>query len=169
MTIARTSAHSVVPTYALTILVAFFLTACPKPKADRYEFDMGEKVPVGPLTYTIIESQWKSQLGTFPTARIPQSNFLLLRITVTNSGGSEISIPSLEIENTRGDSFTEVSGEGVDRWLGVLRRIPPAGTEEGWILFDVPTNSYRLKVQDLNSQSDRITYVKIPLRLPEGQ
>ena len=58
-------------------------------------------------------------------------------------------LPFLKVVNSNGDTFTESeNGVGVDNWMGLLRRISPAQSEDGWLLFDVPTNSYKLRVTD---------------------
>jgi len=130
-------------------------------------YDMGEKVRVGPLTYTVLEADWKSQLGEFPVSRVAEQNFLLIRISVTNSGGNAVNIPSFTLESSRGDSYTEVQDvRGVERWLGIFRNLNPAMTEDGWILFDVPKNSYRVKLTDPEATDPEAgVFVKIPLRM----
>lgn len=100
-------------------------------------------------------------------ARLPERNFLLVHLSVTNSGGQKASIPFFSVENSRGEHFPESeNGQGVDNWLGVLRELKPAETEEGWIVFDVPHNSYRLQLLDNGDEgNERVAYVDLPLRL----
>ena len=143
------------------------LTSCTKNDTTRNIHDMGEKVRVGGLTYTVLEAAWKNQIGDFPAARMPAQNFLLIRVSVTNSGGKQTDVPSLTLENDRGDSYPEVQdGTGITNWLGILRSINPAMTEEGWVVFDVPTNAYNLRLADPdNPDATRISFVKIPLKL----
>ena len=128
---------------------------------------MGEKVRVGSFTYNVLEAEWRNQLGDFPAARVPEQNFLLIRVSVTNSGGKAEPIPPLTLENSRGDSYNEVQdGRGVNGWIGIFRNLNPAMTEDAWVLFDVPTNSYRLKITEPDDPDDsRVAYVKIPLKL----
>jgi hypothetical protein len=130
---------------------------------------MGEKVPAGALTYTVLESKWRSQLGTAPASRLPERNFLLVRLQVTNSSGTDQTVPGMSLENSSGDIFPEVTdGTGVDRWFGLVRRIAPAMTDDGWLLFDVPTNSYQLRIAVPDSEgNERIYTVKLPLSLEE--
>ncbi len=71
------------------------------------EYKVGERVPLGSLTYNVIETSWASQLGTLPMARLPERNFLLVHLSVTNGGGQTASIPFLSVENSRGDHFPE--------------------------------------------------------------
>lgn len=100
-------------------------------------------------------------------ARLPERNFLLVHLSVTNGGGQTASIQFLSVENSRGDHFPESeNGQGVDNWLGVLREVKPAETEEGWIVFDVPQNTYRLQIVDHgDAANERVAYVELPLRL----
>lgn len=131
---------------------------------------MGEKVRVGKFTYDVIESNSKTQLPATPTPRVPERNFLLLRVSITNGGGQEKVAPSMFLENSSGDTFPEIpNGAGIDNWLGLLRKVPPAQTDEGWILFDVPTDSYRLKIVEADDAgNETAVYVRIPLKLPES-
>ena len=133
------------------------------------EYKLGEQVPLGSLTYNVIETSWASQLGTLPMARLPERNFLLVHLSVTNGGGQKASIPFLSVENSRGEHFPESeNGQGVDNWLGVLRELKPAETEEGWIVFDVPQNSYRLQLVDTgDAGNEHVAYVDLPLRLQQ--
>ena len=91
------------------------LVGCHNPDAARVDYNMGEKVPIGPLTYTVVDSSWKTQLGDILKLRQPEQRFLLLQISVTNGGGSEHSVPFLQIENYNGQTYMESqNGDGVD-------------------------------------------------------
>jgi hypothetical protein len=132
------------------------------------EYRVGDRVAVGPLTYTVIETRWRSQLEAFPAVRFPGRNFLLVRISVTNGGGTEISVPLLKLENSNGDSYNEdENGSGVDNWLGLLRRMSPAQTADGFLLFDVPTNSYHLRVTNGDVENEKAAFISMPLRVPD--
>lgn len=128
---------------------------------------MGENVPVGSLIYHVIETEWKSQLGEFPNVRTPDRSFLMVRLSITNSGGQEQVVPQLTLENSAGTSYPESNdGTLVPGWLGMLRTIKPAATEEGRILFDVPTNSYRLRIPEgTDMEDERFAFIKLPLSL----
>jgi hypothetical protein len=132
----------------------------------KAEYHIGDTAAAGPLTFNVIEARWVSQLDAFPTARIPERNFLLVRVTVTNGGGTEMSIPFLKLINSNGDTFTESeNGAGVEHWLGLIRRINPAQTDDGWLLFDVPTNSYQLRVSDGALENEHVALISIPLSM----
>ena len=162
-------AGSFYSTCGLTVVVsAILLQGCGRQSSPQVrEVDMGEKVRVGAFTYNVLESEWKNQLGDFPAVRVPEQNFLLVRVSVTNSGGKVEAIPPMVLENSHGDTYNEVQdGRGVNGWIGIFRNLNPAMTEDAWILFDVPTNSYRLKITEPDdTEGTRAAYVKIPLKL----
>lgn len=127
---------------------------------------MGEKVVAGPLTYNVVEKVWRSQLGEMFQTRSPQNRFLLVTISATNGGGSEVSVPLLQLEGPDGKIYHEIEdGQGVDNWFGILRTLEPAQTQQGRILFDVPLSSYRLRLSDGDSVSGNFVYVQIPLQI----
>jgi hypothetical protein len=128
---------------------------------------MGEKVPVGPLFYNAIDSGWRSQLGEALKLRTPQQRFLTITLSVTNGGGSDVSVPFFTLENAAGQAFPEVQdGDGVDNWFGLLRTIAPAQTQQGKIVFDVPLAAYKLRVTDgAGPGAERFTWITIPLRM----
>ncbi len=132
---------------ALLLASVLILGSCgAKGPEKQHAFQMGEKMQVGPFIYNVLETKWVPQLGDMFTQRVPAQRFLLVRLTVTNAGGKEEAIPLLKVENRQGQDFQEdQNGQGVDGWLGILRNLAPAATEEGWILFDVPPNSYSLR------------------------
>ena len=87
----------------------------------RVDYEMGERVTVGPLTYNVVESSWRSQLGNEFKLRMPEQRFLMITVSVTNGGGHEVSVPLLTLENASGQTFLESdNGEGVDNWFGIL-------------------------------------------------
>src|SRR5262249_10193568 len=63
----------------------------------RIDYPMGERVTVGSLTYNVVETAWRSQLGDAFKIRIPDQRFLLITLTVTNGGGRLISVPLLTL------------------------------------------------------------------------
>jgi hypothetical protein len=134
-----------------------------KPRA--LTFAIGEKVQVGKLVYQVIEAQWV--LDVEGAKQSPKNRILQLRVTITNSGGTEAALPYLRLIDAAGNEIVEFSEiEGNSRWLGMLRRLQPALTEEGLIYFDVPVSAYKLEVVD-NSDADaeQVAYVQIPASL----
>ena len=125
-------------------------------------YSMGERAQAGQLIFTVFENRWLPQLGTESNARIPTNRFFLVRLSIVNSGGNEASVPPLTLIDDGGQRYPEVSeGEGVPQWIGYLRRVKPADTLTGNIVFDVPARHYKLEVGD--EGDDRKALIDIPL------
>ena len=127
-------------------------------------YHMGEPADAGSLVYTVMEAEWQSQLAE---TRMPQHSFLLLRVSVTNSGGSDALVPPMQITAPEGTAYTELaSGEGVPEWLGTLRKLRPAETVHGRVLFDLPRGDYQLRVADDVPDPDQtaVAVIDVPLR-----
>jgi hypothetical protein len=125
-------------------------------------FPMGDRVTMGHLIYTVFETQWHTHLGEEPNARLPQSRFMLLRVSIVNSGASETMVPTMSLVDDSGQTFTELSnGDGVTQWIGFLRQVKPAESAQGNIIFDVPPKHYKLRVTDENEQA--VAMIDIPL------
>jgi hypothetical protein len=145
------------------VAAVFLLTACSRPSAPEiHSYSLGEKAKLGHIIYTVYETQWAPQLGEGPAPRIPEHRFFLVRMTATNSGGEELSVPSVTVEDDKGNSYPELSnGDGVPQWIGYLRRVKPAESVQGNLVFDAPPAHYRLRVTDENEENP--AYVDIPL------
>lgn len=148
-------------------LLVVFLSGCQNAQETRKDFSMGERVPVGQITYSVIESSWRTQLGESFKIRTPENRFLLIKISVTNGTGKDVSIPLLTLEGNNGRTFREIAdGESVDNWFGLLRTISPGQTQQGNVLFDVPLTSFKLRVPDVNETGfEGYASIQIPLRL----
>src|ERR1700685_163795 len=153
--------------FRCVFLFACVLAGCQREVAPHTEYPMGEKVSIGPLTYDVVDSSWRSQLGDVLKLRIPKQRFLSINLSVTNGGGGDVSVPLFTLENSNGQSFLELQdGEGVDNWFGLLRTIGPAQTQQGRIIFDVPLASYRLRLPDgAGPGAEKYTFVTIPLSM----
>jgi hypothetical protein len=123
---------------------------------------MGERVSVGSLVYNVFEDQWRAQLGQGPDIRVPKDRFFVVRLSVVNGGSTDLMVPALTLVDDAGATYAELpNGDQVPEWTGYLRRVKPAETLQGNILFDVPPKHYRLRVTDENSQQSRD--IDIPL------
>ena len=128
-------------------------------------FPIGQRVEVGKLIYRVLEAEWKAEI---PGAKTPPKNrFLQLRLAITNSANQEISVPFLRLIDAHGQERLEFSDiETNARWLGSLRRLQPALTEDGLIYFDVPVGAYKLEVVDnSDSENEKAAFVDIPASL----
>jgi len=146
---------------ALACLTAW--TACtPAVPPESRLHRMGERVTIGSLVYNVFEDQWKAQLGQGSDIRVPKDRFFLIRLSVVNGGSSDFMVPALTLVDDAGQTYQEISnGDQVPEWTGYLRRVKPAETLQGNIVFDVPPKHYRLRVTDETSQKSRD--IDIPL------
>ena len=131
-------------------------------------YQMGQALQVGPLTYNVLETKWKSQLGGGTSAKIPKNRFLVIKLTISNSASQTTSVPEMTLFAPGGKTYQEVT-EGVDsvpKWLGVLRNLSPVQTVEGAVVFDVPLGAYKLQVLDGGEIGfEKKALVEIPLQL----
>ena len=125
-------------TFALAAL-ACMLTGCTPSKPKVMTYEMGRRVSVGHLVYTVFETQWLTRLGSGADVRIPEHRFFLVRLSAVNGGSEQMAIPNLTIEDDQGNSYDELAnGEGVSQWIGYLRQAKPA--ESLAALIDIPLN-----------------------------
>ncbi len=150
--------------WLLLSAAAAIQTGCVKPAPPVHVYRMGERVQVGPFIYNVFEATWLPQLGEPMQARQPARRFLMVHLSVTNSDAQELSVPALSLVDDAGYVHTETfDGRNVPAWLGLIRRLKPADTLEGNILFDVQPKSYKLKLDD-DSDPERRAMVEMPLR-----
>lgn len=130
---------------------------------------MGDRVQVGSIIYTVLETTWKAQLTDEPGSQAPKNRFLIVKLTITNSGKDEAPIPPFTLINTAGQSFNEINDpkDDVPQWFGgLLRKLNAAQTQTGVVIFDVPLAAYKLKVTDGGDiDQEKFAYIDIPLQL----
>jgi hypothetical protein len=153
--------------YFLTAIagMCFGLASCSTSKAGQSTFPIGEKVLVGKLSYQVVDAQWQTEV---PGLKQPVKNRILqLHVMITNSGGAEVFVPMLRLIDAAGTEIGEISEiEGNGRWMGMIRRMQPAITEEGLLYFDVPVGAYRLEVVDNSvAESEKLALIEIPASL----
>ena len=151
----------------LALVAGLPLAGCKKQGPAQIVFQMGERVTDTPMTYSVVQTAWRTQLGDTLQVRVPEHRFLLITLSATNGGGHPVAIPFLTLEGPNGAEYKEMeSGEGVDNWFGLLREVAPAETKQGNIAFDVPLGSYRLRLTDGGEPgTEKFVWVEIPLRM----
>lgn len=146
----------------VAVVSVLLLSSCGSGTYPVRTYQMGEKVTLGHLIYTVYETQWMTQLGTGTDARIPQNRFLLVRVSVANSGSGDLAVPSFYVEDDKGTQYQEITnGDRVPEWIGAIRTPHPAEAVSGNVLFDCPPAHYKLHITD--EENDRAAYVDIPL------
>jgi len=132
-------------------------------------FKIGERAQVGPLIYNVYETQYMVTLGEGPEARVPKNRFLLVHLSVVNSGGAtaDQSIPTFALLDDADQSYNEMdNGAGVPQWLGFSRKVRPAESTTGNIVFDVSPKHYRLRVSD--ELEEHYAFIDLPLTFDTG-
>ncbi len=149
----------------LLVLLVALSPACSSGLLEKPVHKMGELTTVGPVVYNVLETEWRDHLGDSIRQKFPKNRFLVLRLTVTNSGNRDIAIPLLSLTNENGDSFREITDvKGLPNWLGLLRVLSPAAHMQGVIVFDVPTSDYLLRVTDCGDlENEKTALIEIPL------
>src|ERR1700682_2196936 len=89
---------------AVTVLAS--QTACVRP-APVNVYRMGERVQAGQLIYNVFETKWEAQIGEGQQARTPAHRFMLMHLTVVNSGAEPVSVPSFKLTDESGRTFAE--------------------------------------------------------------
>ena len=153
------------------IAAALAATGCPRrdtgPSTEARVYELGQKVTLGHIIYTVYETQWLNQLGVGSTARIPQNRYFLVRISAANSGSNDELVPTATVEDDQGTSYSEQSnGENVPQWIGFLRQVKPAESLQGNLVFDAPPKHYRMRVSDENGEKSAL--IDIPLKFETG-
>jgi len=152
--------------FTVAILISCSSTAGGNTVIPNYS--MGERAPAGQLIFIVFENRWIPQIGAGTTARIPANRFFLLRLSIVNSGSTEAIAPPLTLIDDSGQRFQELTdGDGIPQWIGYLRRVKPADTLTGNIVFDVPARHYKLEVGD--DADDKKALIDIPLSFNTDQ
>lgn len=151
----------------VALLAGSLMTGCSFVQPSQPVRQMGELTTVGPVNYTVLESEWRTQLGESFEATIPEHKFLLIRLSVSNAGNQQISVPLLRLIDADEQPHLEYTDvQGVPDWLGLLRVLPPASNLQGTIVFDVPAGDYNLEVTDGGDLSnERTALIMIPLTI----
>ncbi|HUP04526.1 MAG TPA: DUF4352 domain-containing protein [Bryobacteraceae bacterium] len=152
------------PSRLWPLAAILLLNACtPAPPKLRVA-NLGERIELGHIIYTIFDTQWLTQIGEGVSARLPQNRFFLVRLSAANSSNAPLMIPATTLTDDDGKTYDELGdGQGVPQWIGLLREVRTAEAAQGNIVFDVPPRHYRLKISDENEQQSVL--VDIPLSL----
>src|ERR1022692_2133041 len=156
---------------------ALLLTSCggSLQKSNKV-YEMGSRVEVGHLIYTIFETEWLPQIGAGDTARVPKNRFFLIRLSAVNSGSEELDVPNVTLVDDRGQTVDEMQeGDQGRQWIGFVRKVKPADSISGNVVFDAEPKHYRLKVTDENGEKPALVDIPLnfnadapPVALPTG-
>jgi hypothetical protein len=148
---------------ALTLQLACIQTAPP-----LNVFHLGDKVQTGSLTYTVLETKWRAQIGEGPLARVPEHRFLVIHLTVTNTSPQSLDLSPFTIVDQSGQTYPEsMDGRSIPYWMGMIRQLKPSYTLDGTVVFDVEPKSYKLKLDDVSGAA--MAMVELPLQFEAGE
>jgi hypothetical protein len=150
---------------AVPVALAILASGC-SPREDSeptpHTYQLGERVPLGHLIYTVFDRQWTPQIGEGVDARIPQNRFYEVRFSVLNSGGAASIIPAIELVDDAGTTYSEIqNGDGITDFVGPLREVTPAESAQGILVYDVQPKHYKLKLSDEDGR--KFAVVDLPL------
>ncbi|MCC7496777.1 MAG: DUF4352 domain-containing protein [Bryobacterales bacterium] len=155
------------PMMGVCFLLCLLILAGCRSRAEQEPVSrMGELVVAGPLRYTVFDTEWKTQIGEGDNAHFPKNRYLIIHLSVTNSGGSLTQIPTMQLETADGNSTAEITEPlGVAGWVGILRQLRPADTLQGNVVFDVPMSAYRLRVgSSADAIDEKTALIDIPIQ-----
>src|SRR5690348_4439433 len=93
---------------ALLSLAAGGCSSVQKPTNTLYA--AGERAVVGPLVYSVTDTETAQQLGDDPkNPRAAQERFYLIKLSITNSSSDEQPIPTMTLVDDAGKNYTELS------------------------------------------------------------
>jgi hypothetical protein len=132
-------------------------------KKEAKIYSIGEKVTIGSLTYSVVDTEIVPQLGDDPaTARNPANRFYLIKVSVSNSSNADLPIPAMTLMDDSGQAYNELAdGAKVPQWLGVVRKVAAAQTDQGNVVFDAPAKHYRLRLTDETDETE--VAIDVPL------
>jgi len=153
------------PAIALVSLLSLGLVGCSSvaPKNNAVIYAAGDKATIGPLVYNLTDAESATTLGDDPAnPRTPANRFYLIKVSVSNSGADDQPIPAMTLVDDSGQMYPELAdGAGVANWLGVVRKVGGAQTEQGNVVFDAPVKHYRLRLNDTLDEKE--IAIDIPL------
>ncbi|MGD0498054.1 MAG: DUF4352 domain-containing protein [Bryobacteraceae bacterium] len=150
------------PLTVTALCACLCLGSCSQSKTKLHLYSMGQRVEIGHIIYTVLETQWLTQIGEGVNAKVPQNRFFLVRLSAANSGNEKLSVPAISVEDDSGKSYQELpNGDGIPQWVSMLREIKPAESLQGNVAFDAPPGHYKMLLSD--EDQTNTAYVDIPL------
>jgi hypothetical protein len=149
----------------LPLVAALLLAGCSSNNQVKpRNANMGERVELGHIIYTVFETQWLTKIGEGVDAKVPQNRYFLVRLSAANSSNAPVMVPAMTLEDDQGKTYNELTdGRGVPQWIGLLREVKTAEAAQGNVVFDVTPGHYKLRVTDEDERTAAL--IDIPLSL----
>jgi hypothetical protein len=147
-------------------LLAFTLSCGGDPATPTAKvYRMGDRAVTGPITYVGLTAEYRAEL---PEAKGPlKHQYLVVFLSATNGGGQEATLPHTRLIGADGAEYPEVTEiENMGQWMGVLRRVAPSSTEQGYVVFDVPVGAYKLQVSSGGDpEKEQLAQIELPTKI----
>ena len=149
----------------LPLVAALALAGCSSDNQVKpRNANMGDRVELGHIIYTIFETQWLTKIGEGVDAKVPQNRYFLIRLSAANSSNAPVLVPAMTLEDDDGKTYNELTdGRGVPEWIGLLREVKTAEAAQGNVAFDVSPRHYKLRVTDEDEHTAAL--IDLPLSL----
>jgi len=152
----------------LLVALCLLMISCGGDSGKTSYVAMGEAVTLGSVSHTVLGAEWSTGIGSGAAARVPQDQFLTIRIALANTADTEAEIAQMQLIAADGTEYEELAdGSGLLDWLGLVRTLPAKDSRQGSVLFDAPRGVYNLKLteQTVDGSDADVAFVEIPLRL----
>jgi len=117
------------------------------PPTEARHQKLGEDVFAGYWAYRGISAHWQKSIGSEYTAQYPDAKFLVVDLAIRNNDKTASTLPPVKLVDGEGREYDESSkGIFLEKSFGLLKSVNPGVTSRGYVIFDVPTGSYALKV-----------------------
>lgn len=126
---------------------------------------MGDRAQAGSVTYSALTAEYRQEL---PGTKDPlKDRYLVIFLSATNGTGKEVTLPHTRLITPDGRELPELTEiDGLPQWFGLLRMVPPSGTEQGYVVFDVPIGAYKLQVSSGGDpEKEQLALIEIPANL----
>lgn len=152
------------------VVLAMLFTACGEKSAPVKYGRMGEAMVLGGVEHTVLMAEWRGSIGEGASSRLPNNQFLVLRIALTNETDSPAEIASMRLVAEDGSEYEELAdGSGLVDWLGLVRTLSSKENRQGDVLFDAPRSVYKLKLSEhsIDGEEINVAMVEIPVRVDQ--
>lgn len=119
------------------------------PGAAGRNFTERATFTLGRVSYRVARSWWADKLHDtrYPDQRPAGGAFLFVELNAQNESDQEEGVLPLQVVDAQGGEHAVRSGDwNLEGWMGALEKVGPKTNRTGFVVFDVPRGTYRLKI-----------------------
>src|ERR1035441_6913920 len=98
--------HSLLP-----LVIGLSLAGCSTPEVKLRTANLGDRIELGHIIYSVYDTQWLTQIGQGVDAKIPQNRYFVIRLSAANSSNAPVMIPATTIQDDDGKTYNELSND----------------------------------------------------------